>query len=321
MSLGVTVGKFYPFHLGHDHLIRSAKAQVDRLVVVVGHHRRQELPGALRAGWIRAQHPDVEVVLADEHGVPEAPEPWAEITLGLLDRPPNVAFTSEDYGAPWAQHMGARHVSVDRAREAFPISGTALRADLGRHWAYLTPPCKAHFARRVRLVGAESTGKTTLAQALAKAFETVWVPEYGRTYWEGRRHLPDAAWGPDEFVRIAAGQLQHERDLAHVANRVVFCDTDPLVTGMWHHRYRGEDLPDLERIRGRYDLTLVLAPDVPWVQDGTRDSAAQRDAMHDWLRARLGEDAVELRGSWTERWERALAAVRSVLRFPPLAAP
>ena len=70
--LGVTVGKFYPLHLGHAHLLREASRQVDRLVVVVGFRPGQELPGELRAGWIRELFPEAEVVLsllpAHSHG-------------------------------------------------------------------------------------------------------------------------------------------------------------------------------------------------------------------------------------------------------------
>jgi HTH-type transcriptional repressor of NAD biosynthesis genes len=60
MTLGITVGKLYPFHLGHDHLIRTARAQVGHLVVLVGAAPDQHIPGSVRAGWIRALHPEVE---------------------------------------------------------------------------------------------------------------------------------------------------------------------------------------------------------------------------------------------------------------------
>ncbi len=62
MSLGITVGKFYPFHLGHDYLIREAKKRVTHLVVLVGYQPNQAIPGSKRANWIRSMHPDVEVI-------------------------------------------------------------------------------------------------------------------------------------------------------------------------------------------------------------------------------------------------------------------
>jgi HTH-type transcriptional repressor of NAD biosynthesis genes len=104
--------------------------------------------------------------------------------------PIDCAFTSEAYGAELAQRLGARHVAVDPARALVPISASALRADPSAGWEHLAPCVRQDLARRVVLVGAESTGKTTLAQRLAARLRqrsaavsgTQWVLEYGREY-------------------------------------------------------------------------------------------------------------------------------------------
>lgn len=326
MSLGVTVGKFYPFHRGHDLLLREARRQVDHLVVLVGWKPGQALPGSLRAGWIREEHPDVEVleVLDD---LPEAPGPWARRTLEVLGgRRPDVAFTSEDYGAPWAALMGARHVAVDPGRARVCTSGTALRADLGAGWDLLTPSARAHFARRVCVLGVESSGTTTLARDLARRLRTAWVPEYGRAYAEGRQTLGDAPWRTDEFLHIARAQAACEDALARRADRLLVCDTDPLATSVWHRRYMGAWSPALEALASarRYDLYLLTAPDFPFVQDGTRDGEHVRHAMHAWFveaLERRGAPWLELRGAPERRLHEALAAVEPLLRFQPLPAP
>ena len=143
MTLGITVGKFYPFHLGHNYLIQTAKTQVDHLVVLVGYKLQDTISGAIRASWIRKMHPDVEVIEVLDN-LPEAPEPWALKALQLLaGRQPDFAFTSELYGEPWAKAMGAIPITVDLHRQQFPISGTQLRNDLATHWSMLTPPAKS----------------------------------------------------------------------------------------------------------------------------------------------------------------------------------
>lgn len=322
MKLGVTVGKFYPFHLGHDYLIREAKARVEHLVVVVGYKSEQAISGSLRANWIRVMHPDVEVreTLDD---LPEAPEPWAKRTLELLGgRQPDVAFTSEDYGEPWAAFMGAKHIAIDRPREAFPISGTELRRDLATHWLMLTPPAKAYFAKRVCVVGVESSGTTTLARSLAQHYQTVWVPEYGRWYWEGRQYSPHPEqWESYEFVQIARGQIAWEEDLAMRAHHLIVCDTDPLATCVWHQRYLGSDCAILEEIaRNRnYDLYILTEPDFGFVQDGTRESESLRMTMHQWFLQRLesqGKRYITVMGSHECRMSKAIAAIAEVLKFP-----
>ncbi len=322
MKLGVTVGKFYPFHRGHDFLIRQAKAQVDQLVVVVGAKPEQAIPGSLRANWIRAMHPDVEVYETLDY-LPEAPEPWAKRTLELLrGRKPDIAFTSEAYGEPWAAFMGARHIAIDCPREAFPISGTQLRQDLATHWQMLTPPAKAYFAKRIAVVGVESSGTTTLARSLAEQYQTVWVPEYGRSYWEGRQYLPDShQWDRDEFIQIAQGQIAWEEALAIRANRVVVCDTDPLATCIWHRRYLGSLCEQLQQIAAsrNYDLYLLTAPDFGFVQDGTRESESLRMTMHQWFLDELerqGRRYIVLGGSHEGRMMQAMEAIAQLLKFP-----
>ncbi len=325
MTLGVTVGKFYPFHLGHDLLLRRAKAQVERLAVLVAYKPGQALPGHLRAAWIREEHPDVEVleVLDD---IEEAPGPWARRTLEVLGRRPDVAFTSEDYGAPWAALMGARHVAIDPAREAAPCSGTALRADLGARWDQLTPPARAHLARRVVVLGVESSGTTTLARALAERFATAWVPEYGRAYAEGRLTAGDAPWRGDEFVHIARAQAACEDALARRANRVLVADTDPLATCVWHRRYVGARSAEVERLAAarRCDLYVLTAPDFPFVQDGTRDGEHVRGDMHGWFveaLERQGAPWLLVGGPHARRLADAAAAIEPLLRFAPLPPP
>lgn len=327
MKIGITVGKFYPFHLGHDLLIRSAKRQVERLIVLVCWKPQHLLSGALRAGWIRELHPDVEVIeVLDD--LPEAPQPWATRALEVLGgRKPDLAFSSEDYGEAWARNMGARHVAVDCDRRQFPISGTMLRADLGKHWDMLSPGAKAHFAKRVSIVGVESSGTTTLAVALAAHFKTVCVPEYGRYYWEGRQQTANPHdWDSYEFERIAARQGQWEDDLARRANKLVICDTDPLATHVWHRRYIGSYSDRVQEIAAarRYELSLVTEPDFDFVQDGTRDGEQIRDEMHAWFLETMidaGRHFEVVTGTREQRLTAAKHRIETLLSFAPLDAP
>jgi NadR type nicotinamide-nucleotide adenylyltransferase len=204
VTRGLVVGKFYPPHRGHKHLIDTAQSLVDELHVIVC-DRPGEAPAApLRAAWLREIHPAARVHLIDDRYDADDSAVWAANSVRVLGFVPDVVFTSEDYGDRFAACLGCRHVSVDRARQAVPISGTAVRADPLGNWDYLEPPVRGYYAVRVVLIGAESTGKTTLARDLADAFGTVWLPEYGRTYWEQKmaRGEPNV-WHPDEFAVIA----------------------------------------------------------------------------------------------------------------------
>ena len=139
----------------------------------------------------------------------------------------------------------------------------------------------AERVQRVCLLGAESTGKTTLAEGLARQFETLWNPEYGRPYTEIGRS-PDAPWTSDELTHIARMQCWYEDFLAGYATRVLFCDTDAFTTAVFHEAYLGEPATAFAELVSRpYDLYLVCGLDVPFAHDGIREFEAERQRMHD----------------------------------------
>ena len=135
--------------------------------------------------------------------------------------------------------------------------------------------------KRVCLLGAESTGKSTLAEALAHRFETLWNPEYGRPYTQLGRP-PDAPWMSAEFTHIARIHCWYEDFLAALASRVLFSDTDAFTTGVFHEVYLGTPATAFPELVDRpYDLFVVCGLDVPWRHDGIREFEAQRRWMHE----------------------------------------
>jgi len=321
---GVVVGKFNPPHLGHLYLIERGAARVDRLFVLLCDRPDQSIPVGLRQRWLEDVVSANVSILVTPDDLPAANEPWASRTLDVLPEPPDLAFTSEKWGPGWATSMGAEHVMVDLDRTVFPVSGTALRADLRANFEWLVPSARAGLARRVVMVGAESSGKSTLAEGLAAELGTVWVPEHGRCYWEGRRHLGNQAWASDEFVRIAHAQRRLQEDLARKAsNGVIVADTDALVTAVWRERYLGIADPELDALAEGWvpDLYLVCRPDFDWVQDGTRESEANRDEMQASMERRVyasGAEVEVLSGHHEERLVKALAAIEAGTEFEEL---
>lgn len=337
MTLGFVVGKFYPPHRGHRHLIETARAACDRLVVLLPHHPSQKIPGELRKAWLEEIHPDCEIHLVPDE-LDDDGQQWARFTVDYLGRAPDVVFSSEDYGPPFAEWMGSRHVMVDRDRSTFPVSGTRVRSSPLDHLEWLEPCVRAWFVRRVVLIGAESTGKTTLAAAVADHYRTRWVPEFGREYWEAKvsRALPDgqhptwaedadeaelATFTSDEFRVIASEQQRRENLAARDANRVLICDTNAFATGTWHERYIGDRNEAVDAIgrQDRVDLYLLTEPDFPFVQDGWRDG----EHVRDWMHARFLEQLsalptpfVRLRGSLDARMADATAAIDALLAQP-----
>lgn len=324
---GLVIGKFLPPHRGHQHLVEEARRQVDRLSVVVCSLAREPIPGAQRVAWLREMFPDVEILHHTEEnpqepqGQPDFWPLWTRSLRRLYPVGPDLVFSSEDYGDELARRLGARHVLVDRARRRFPVSGQKIREDPMRHWDFLPACVRPHFVRRVVVTGPESTGKTTLARGLAACFETDWVPEFAREYLD-RRYAGRPSLSPpcreDDIPEIARGQIASEEAHARTANRLLFCDTDLYLTAIYAEEYFGR-CPGWIRSAAatrRYDLHLLLDPDVPWVADPQRDLPHRRRALADRLLADLTRDGrgqVVVTGGWRERWSRATAAVRPLL--------
>ena len=123
-------------------------------------------------------------------------------------------------------------------------------------------------------MGPESTGKTTLARDLARHYGTVWLPEYLRIWLDAK----GAVCEPEDLPKVVAGHQAAEAALARHANRVLFCDTDPLMTAVYSGFYYGH-VPawlDAAASARRADAYLLLDADVPWVPDPHRDMPHRR---------------------------------------------
>ena len=148
-------------------------------------------------------------------------------------------------------------------------------------------------ARRLALLGGESTGKTTLAQALAVQLGTAWVPEYGRQRWEELR----ATLNVEELLLVAQRQVTLEDRAVARSTGWLVCDTTPLTTLQYCLHDHGHAPPELHQLaRRHYDLLVVCEPDFNFVQDGCRRDNSFRLAQHAWTLARLHEHGVPYLG-------------------------
>jgi NadR type nicotinamide-nucleotide adenylyltransferase len=320
-----------PPHRGHCFLIDFARSAVEELTVLVCTMPHEPIDGALRFRWMQelfGADPRVRLVHVTDV-LPQTPAEhpdfwaiWQAVIRRAASQGADWFFASEDYGPPTAAVIGpdCRYVEVDRARTLVPVSATRVRENPLACWEFLPEPVRAHYVKRVCVFGPESTGKTTLARDLARAFDTVWAFEYARP-------LLDAQGGrctADDIPRIVRGQVATEEALARQANRVLVCDTDVLTTALWSELLFGRTPAWIEALaeERRYDLYLLLDVDVPWVDDGQRFFGApeQRRAQLEQFRAaleRLGRPYRLIRGGWAERFAQAHAAVRALLPGPP----
>lgn len=339
---GLVVGKFSPLHRGHELIINRAREECEEVFLLS--YSKPEMTGceaAHRDRWLSAIFPNARHLAVTDERLRQ----WVKPKEGSLEVPANDAdetthrrfcgflcqrvlgvtidavFTSEDYGDGFAEELTryfresrpacpvVKHVLVDRRRQKLPISGTLLRQNIHAHREWVSPLVYASFVQRVSLLGGESSGKSTLAEALAREFNTSHVAEYGRELWGTK----SGTLVFEDMRHIAEVQIQREEAAAMRANRLVFCDTSPLTTLFYSNHMFGKAEPTLEHLAERcYDFTILCAPDFSFVQDGTRQPEAFRMLQHEWYLKEFAKRGIAYRlvtGSLAER----ISQVRGLL--------
>jgi NadR type nicotinamide-nucleotide adenylyltransferase len=144
---------------------------------------------------------------------------------------------------------------------------------------------------RVALVGSPASGKTTLAQALAKEYGALWVPEYLREFVDQQQRVPVE----EDQIHIATTQAAREDAIAAQGGRFLFCDTTPLMTAVYSRHYFGRLQDDLATLLAsrQYDITLVCDHDIPWIPDGLhREPEDVGGIIHEILHEELAARAI-----------------------------
>jgi NadR type nicotinamide-nucleotide adenylyltransferase len=164
--------------------------------------------------------------------------------------------------------------------------------------------------KKIAITGPESTGKTTLAAALADEFSTIWVPEFAREYLDNR---PE--YSREEIRIIMEGQLTRMELAESSGKDLIFYDTEMLVLKIWSEFKYGFCQPDLEQAwaEQHMDIYFLCGTDVPWQNDPLREHPGQRDELYALYKEALQDRGVlfiELSGDHDMRMKEVMRYVR-----------
>ncbi|HEX2618334.1 MAG TPA: ATP-binding protein [Flavobacteriales bacterium] len=172
---------------------------------------------------------------------------------------------------------------------------------------------------RIVVTGPESSGKTTLAEALAAHYGTIWVHEAARSYLNAREAFGTASgYVERDLLAIAELQLRIEEDLMAMIKpeepQLIICDTDLITIRIWGEDKFGRSDPWIvqQTHERSYDLWLLCAPDMPWEPDPLREDPHGRDrlfAIYRHTLEQLGKPFIAVRGTHAERMQEATAAI------------
>jgi len=319
-TVGLTLGKFAPLHSGHQHVIETALRENDRVIVLVYNAPVTNVPLPVRGSWIRRLFPAVEVIEAPDGPteVGASPALMREHERYILKKLAGTRisnfYSSEFYGDHVSRALGARDRRVDPGRDLFRVSGTRIRESPYVWRSFIHPVVYRDLITSVVFVGAPSTGKTTIAAALAERYATAWMPEYGREYWD--KHQVDRRLTLEQLVEIAEGHREREELRILEANRFLFVDTDATTTFIFSRYYHGCALPRLAELADaalrRYDLVFLCGDEIPYSDTADRSGQANRTLMQQWIRddlERRGRAHITLRGTLQQRIDAVASAL------------
>lgn len=301
---GLVMGRFAPPHQGHQYLLSFAAQQVQQLTVVLRALPEDGIDPELRLQWLHGMAPEARVLRIQGDAEQPILADWVNALGEILPEAVDVLFSNEPQHEKFAALLGARFVCVDPERSVVPVSATQIRQNPLLHWEHLAHCARPYFARTIRIVGAEGSGKTTLSRKLAAAFRTVVVPEFAALIAARKGKTLQ----PPDLVEWAQAHLAATAALRRQAQRFLFLDTDLQTVAFWFDRLFGS-APDWLRQQAAaqsYDLTILLEPRLAGL---SALQTSERTAFHrDWLAA--APQALVLNGSEDDVLARCLTAIQ-----------
>lgn len=171
---------------------------------------------------------------------------------------------------------------------------------------------------RIAIVGPESSGKTTLTEALAQHYGCAYTEEYARSYLEGN----GPGYVAEDLIHIASGQLLlegHAQRLTEEQNGdLLLCDTDMLTIRIWSEEKFGRCHSVLQQLANevKYDHWLLCRPDIPWRADPLRENPHDRDRLfvvYEAMLKDLGRSCTIIEGAHDERMRIAIGTIDTLL--------
>lgn len=335
---GLIIGDYMPIHMGHVNALMKASYMCDNLYIVLIYNNEKEkkwceednfkyIVPEVRTRWITQLTKDLENIniLTVEEVVFKNKNTDASATIDNVIKKVGVhidmLFHSNIYYAKQIKKRFPKiEVLIDEYDlKKFSVSSKQIRKNgIIKYWDDLPRIVRQYFVKKVVIVGTESSGKSTLTRHLAKLYNTNYVEEFGRTLCEDLGGY-EGIFTPDLFPYIAYGHKMSEFESIKNSNKVLFIDTEIIVTQYFSELHSGRHIIlDIIAQENEYDLWIYLEPDIEWVEDGFRTYGNDESRVKNNIKLKKMLDARNIKyeivsGSYIERIRKAIKLVDDLL--------
>src|SRR5690625_1181771 len=346
-DLGIYFGTFAPCHVGHfEQIVRAKRENRHALVIVSGYEGdRGNTYGMSLDNRIKAMRQllrndeNVSVIKLDETDIPRYPhgwEPWLEMLaekisggIGNLDfkvEEMTYYVGEEEYIDPLRNFFDERWSGINTRitmvdRKILGISGTSIREEPILNWDYVTRPFRRFFVQNVLVMGAPSTGKSSLVQDLARRYSTSYSTEYAKEY-RASQHVATDELDVKDLHAVGIGQFENNKRNIHSpgTRKVFFADTDVMMTKIYMKMHAvGDEFHQLKSVFDyfialqNWSLVLVLPPREG---DGSEYSATMHQMILEELEQQELKDVTHiLEGeSYRDQYQEAHSLVDQILK-------
>lgn len=276
MSKIVVLGKFSPLHMGHIQLIDFAysisRKTNTELVILVDNNTEHSMDIETRTSVLRKTYPYIDIrpiqesTYQDPSEYKEFWDYWKKIFTKYIPEGIDTIVGSMNYVKTLADVLNCKSIIVDRG--GIPISASQIQSDINLYWDYLAPESKKIFLKNIAIMGAESSGKSTLTKKIAEYFQTNYVPEYGRTFVE----TYGQDFSSEDMIHIADIHNEHAESLKKMSNKVLIYDTEAITTQIWTEFFFNERKREIDAIikKQKIDLYILIPVQDTWVEDPVR---------------------------------------------------